>query len=69
MSALTRNTVKRASSNPIAYRLYVCLDERVHDGIIAALTLGADDLFICLDSALSDEAKVRLEEGRRVKVI
>ena len=31
--------------------------------------MGAEDVFVCLDSALTDEAKVRLEDGRRVKVI
>jgi len=46
LSAFTRNSVKRVSSNLVAHRL-----------------------FVCLDAALSDEAKVRLEDGRRVKVI
>jgi len=64
-----RNTVTRVSSDLMAHRLFVCLDENVHDETIAALALGEEDIFICLDSALSDEAKVRLEDGRRVKVI
>ena len=36
---------------------------------MAELALGEEDIFICLDSALTDEAKTRLEDGRRVKVI
>jgi adenine-specific DNA-methyltransferase len=65
----TRNTVQRVSSDLLAHRLFVCLDETVHEETIAALTMEKDDSFICLDAALSDEAKVRLEDGRRVKVI
>jgi len=72
---LTRNTVTRVSSDLVAHRLFVCLDAVVYDETIAALgssaplAMGEDDIFICLDSALTDEAKVRLEDGRRVKVI
>jgi len=69
LPAFTRNRVWRVSSDLVAHRLYVCLDERVHDETIAGLALGPDDIFICLDSALTDEAKLRLEDGRRVKVI
>ena len=65
----THNTITRVSSDLVAHRLFVCLDEGVHDETIAALALGEDDIFICLDAALTDEAKVRLEDGRRVKVI
>jgi adenine-specific DNA-methyltransferase len=57
------------SSDLVARRLFVCPDEKVHDETIAAPAMGDDDVFICLDSALTDEAKVRLEDGRRVKVI
>ncbi len=63
------NTVTRVSSDLVAHRLFVCLDEKVHDETIAALALDTEDVFICLDAALTDEAKVRLEDGRRVKVI
>lgn len=65
----THNTVTRVSSDLVAHRLFVCLSEKVHDETIAALALGEEDVFICLDAALTDEAKVRLEDGRRVKVI
>ncbi|MDW8212426.1 MAG: site-specific DNA-methyltransferase [Roseiflexaceae bacterium] len=65
----TANTVRRVSSDALAHCLYVCLDEQVAEATIVALPLSGDDLFICLDRALSDEAKVRLADGRRVKVI
>jgi adenine-specific DNA-methyltransferase len=63
------NTVVQVTSDLVAHRLFVCLDDHVDERTIAGLPLGDDDLFICLDSALTDEAKVRLEDGRRVKVI
>jgi adenine-specific DNA-methyltransferase len=64
-----RNRVQQVSSDMLAHKLYVCLDAHVYDETIAGLTMAEDDIFICLDSALSDEAKVQLEDGRRVKVI
>jgi adenine-specific DNA-methyltransferase len=64
-----RNTVQIVTSDLVAHRLFVCLDAVIHPTTIAALVLGDEDIFICLDSALSDEAKVQLEDGRRVKVI
>ncbi|MDW8395611.1 MAG: site-specific DNA-methyltransferase [Anaerolineae bacterium] len=69
LSAFPYNKVWKVASESLAHRLYVCLDEQVHDETIAALRLDGDDLFVCLDSALSDEAKVRLLDGRSVKVI
>ena len=57
------------TSDLVAHRLFVCLDDRIADATIAGLVMGEEDIFICLDSALSDEAKVQLEDGRRVKVI
>jgi len=65
----TANAVQVVASDLVAHRLFVCLDVAIHPATIAGLTLGDDDIFICLDSALSDEAKVQLEDGRRVKVI
>jgi len=68
-SEFTTNTVHVVTSDLVSHRLFVCLDKQVQDRTIAALVLGDEDIFICLDSALSDEAKVQLEDGRRVKVI
>jgi adenine-specific DNA-methyltransferase len=65
----TQNTVQVVTSDLVAHRLFVSLDARIADATIASLVMDADDLFICLDSALSDEAKVQLEDGRKVKVI
>jgi len=68
-SEFTTNTVHVVTSDLVSHRLFVCLDKQVQDRTIASLVLGDEDIFICLDSALSDEAKVQLEDGRRVKVI
>ena len=63
------NRVQQVSSDMLAHRLFVCLDAHVYDETVAALTMSEEDIFICLDSVLGDEAKVQLEDGRRVKVI
>lgn len=67
--AFGHNQVQVVSSDLVGHRLFVCLDPRIDDATVEALALGPDDLFVCLDAALSDQAKVRLEDGRRVKVI
>ena len=58
----TRNTVQLVTSPALDHRLLVCLDERIHDETIELLKLHGEDTFVCLDSALSDQAKVSLSD-------
>ncbi len=52
-----------------AHDLFVCLDETVNPVTIDLLTMEKEDIFICLDSALSDELKARLQDQFNVHVI
>jgi adenine-specific DNA-methyltransferase len=69
VKGVTGNVVETVAHEWHEHRLWVCLDERVRDETIAALQMGRDDVFICLDSALSDQAKVRLADKGNVKTI
>ena len=65
-----RNTVWRVSSEFSEHRLFVTLDDEIWEETIAtAEELEANDIFICLDKALSDESKIRMSDVCRLKVI
>lgn len=51
------------------YRLVVCLDRAISDATIESLALAPEDIFVCLDSALSDQAKARLTDTCNLNVI
>ena len=69
LPAFTANTLLEVSSDFCAHRLTVCLDARLHPATLAALELRAEDTFICLESALDDEAKLRLADRCNLKVV
>jgi adenine-specific DNA-methyltransferase len=58
----TQNMILRVSSDACAHSLYVCLDPVVADLTIGRIALDLEDVFVCLDSALSDEGKQRLAD-------
>jgi adenine-specific DNA-methyltransferase len=64
-----RNVVRRVSHESSQHRLFVCLDERIYADTIANVRLEAQDIFICFDHALGDEAKLRLADACKLKVI
>lgn len=65
-----RNEVLRVSSDANEHRLFVTLDEEIWEETISnAEELESNDIFICLDKALSDESKIRLSDVCRLKVI
>lgn len=55
-----KNKVQLIESNASAHRLFVCLDDKVHEETEKALKVNSGDIFICLDSAITDQAKMRL---------
>lgn len=68
--AFERNKVTRVSSEFSEHRLFITLDEEVWEETIDhAAELEKNDIFICLDNALSDENKVRLADVCRLKTI
>jgi hypothetical protein len=52
-----------------AHDLFVCLDEFIQPDTVKLLTMEKEDIFICLDSALSDELKARVQDQFNVHVI
>ncbi len=65
-----KNQVYRVSAPDFcAHDLFVCLDETVQPVTIDLLTMEKEDIFVCLDSALSDELKARVQDKFNIHVI
>ena len=64
-----KNKVLLVESDACAHRLLVCLDMKIKDDTLERLKMEPDDVFACLDSALTDEAKVRLGDLGNLRVI
>jgi adenine-specific DNA-methyltransferase len=64
-----KNTVSEVSSDICEHRLLVCLDDKVAKATIENLDLQGEDIFICLDSALTDEQKLTLSDRGFLKTI
>lgn len=73
LEGIGENDFWRVRHEDVAHELFVCLDEKIQPATVERLKSGEilrrDDLFICLDSALTDEAKVVLDDHLRLKVI
>ena len=71
--AFPENTVWRVQHPDVGHALLVCLDESIQPSTVDQLKAGnilrTEDIFICLDAALTDEAKVVLDDRLRLKVI
>lgn len=65
----TKNEIVTVASPASAHKIFVCLDEKIQDATIKQLKLAKRDVFICLDSALSSEAKVRLGDATNLVVV
>lgn len=63
------NEVQQVTSEFVGHHLYVCLDKKVKAETVAKINLRPEDILVCLDSALSDEAKVKLADQCNLKVI
>lgn len=68
-SGFKSNKVKLIETEACAHRLFVCLDPRIKEDTIKHLELRIEDIFVCLDSALTDQAKMRLADVCNLKVI
>jgi adenine-specific DNA-methyltransferase len=63
------NDVRLVESDFHEHRLWVCLDQRIEPGTALALVMADNDVFICLDSAVDDEMKLRLSDGGNLSTI
>jgi len=69
-SEFTKNHVLRVSSEYIGHKLFICLEDKLKAETIEQVnSLSFEDKFICLDNALTDEAKLQLADGCNIKTI
>ncbi|MFH0991450.1 MAG: site-specific DNA-methyltransferase [bacterium] len=64
-----KNAVNHVSSDFCEHKLLVCLDAKIGQETINALKFEEDDIFVCLDSALTDQDKMRLADVCKLKTI
>lgn len=69
LNELKANHISRIVSEYSQHSLLVCLDKTIEKETIANLTLVDSDIFICLDSAISSEDKLRLSDKGLIKTI
>jgi len=69
VKTIKTNTIKQVTSGFHEHRLLVCLDKKIAPETINELKLTGDDVFICLDSAITDLDKVRLADKGMIKTI
>lgn len=65
----TANSVVEVTSGFHQHRLVVCLDDRIAAATVESLSLGDNDHFICLDSAVDTQTKTRLADKGQIKTI
>jgi adenine-specific DNA-methyltransferase len=64
-----KNEVTMVTSDFCEHKLLICLDKQVYADTIKNLQLKEDDIFICLDSAITDQDKVTLQDKGLIKTI
>jgi adenine-specific DNA-methyltransferase len=67
--AFTHNSVHLVTSEWHEHRLLVCLDQTIDEHTIDHLQFRPEDIFVCLDSALTDQTKMRLSDRGNLHVI
>jgi len=64
-----KNKIKKISSDFHENTLYICLDKDIVKETIETLNLTDKERFICLDSAIDDQSKIRLEDKNLIKTL
>jgi len=64
-----KNKVKKITSDFHENALYICLDKDIVKETIEVLNLTDKERFICLDSAIDDQSKIRLEDKNLIKTL
>jgi adenine-specific DNA-methyltransferase len=63
------NRVWRVTDPDHGQSFLICLDDKLKETTVRALTLGKDDLFVCRDAALTDEQAANLALTCKLKTI
>ncbi|GHU66303.1 hypothetical protein FACS189447_06880 [Spirochaetia bacterium] len=69
LGAFKKNKIEKVSSDFCDHSLFVCLDRQINAETIKNLALEDNDIFICLDSAIGDQDKARLDDKGLIKTI
>jgi adenine-specific DNA-methyltransferase len=69
IDTFSQNKFFRVDSVSCEHSLFICLDPKIENDSINTLILGEKDVFICLDNAISDQDKVRLDDKGLIKTI
>lgn len=69
VKGITNNKVVLVESPFCEFKLYVCLDETIDAKTIGELELKLDDVFVCLDTAVTDKLKIQLADKVTLKII
>jgi len=69
IKGIDKNRVYKITSDFCDHPLFICFDKTVDQKTIDVLPLSDKDIFICLDSALTDEQKVVLADKSVIKTI
>ena len=64
-----KNAVVQITSEFCEHKLLICFDKKIYQETINALDIQGEDIFVCLDSALSDEQKITLSDKGFLKTI
>jgi adenine-specific DNA-methyltransferase len=64
-----KNAVQRVTSDWLEHKLVVCLDKKLNQETIVGLHFEENDVFLCLDNALTDQDKMRLADVCKLKTI
>jgi len=64
-----KNEVIYIEDDYCEHALFLCLDEKIHNETIEQLKLSGQNIFICLDSAISNVEKLRLSDKGLIKTI
>jgi adenine-specific DNA-methyltransferase len=66
----TQNKVLCVTSEHIGHRLFICLEAKLDITTVQDVRLLEDeDIFVCLDNAITDQEKMMLADGCNVKTI
>jgi adenine-specific DNA-methyltransferase len=68
-SQYKKNEVVKVSDEYCEHSLLICLDKEIKQETIKSLELSGNDIFICLDSAISNVDKLKLSDKGLIKTI
>jgi adenine-specific DNA-methyltransferase len=69
LAGYTKNHLALISSDFCEHKLLICLDNIIQYDTIKSIKINEEDIFICLDNAISDRDKVTLQDKGLIKTI